>query len=380
MNKRILLFIAFECTVAFLLQAQDIPDPAGCVLRYLTIGDSWDLYLGPLAAADFRDVRLFLCRNGYFQKTNGSPDDPQNLEEGTWSYHIEKGTIAFRILRRIDRINYGEYKVQASAGIWRYHERIESACDETYQWNWKAFFTDYRYLKSLISNHADRRLPDTVTVKNTLQTDFFSRPFSYIDLGMTMLDLHLENLYSVDLETMLKPKFPEKGFIRVLEDPDKAILMEVSASSNLVEPKKKDAYHPMYVIDGNPRSGWFEGVDGPGLGESVGFVFANLRNVTSIGINPGWMDRNYYSRNNRLKKIRLIINGEEKSAEIPDAMKEFRFTLSQPITISDLKIIIDEVYPTSKWDDTPVSGIQFYVGKKQVLVSPGTRFARFWKE
>jgi hypothetical protein len=156
MKKVVFGCIIFAFAFVFPLHAQDAPDPAGAVVRYLTIGNDWDLYLGPMSAADFRDIKLFLCRNGCFRKTNGNPDDPQDLEEGTWSYNGEQGTITFHVLRKIEEINFGEYTIQASAGIWRYRERIESACDETYQWNWKAFFADYRYLKSLISKDADR--------------------------------------------------------------------------------------------------------------------------------------------------------------------------------------------------------------------------------
>ena len=46
--------------------------------------------------------------------------------------------------------------------------------------------------------------------------------------------------------------------------------------------KYNENYHPNYVLDGNPKTAWVEGVEGNGEGEQIVIPISTISNVKKI--------------------------------------------------------------------------------------------------
>lgn len=87
-----------------------------------------------------------------------------------------------------------------------------------------------------------------------------------------------------------------------------------------------------------------------------------------------------FLKNNRLKQIELVINGKSYLVEIPDEMKEIIYDLPEYIDIKSLVIRIRAVYKKQLWDDTPISGIQFYTDNLLITIVPSKLLSEYWRK
>ena len=142
----------------------------------------------------------------------------------------------------------------------------------------------------------------------------------------------------------------------------KAGLSSASATSSLYQMGVDNS--PYVLVDGTDYSSWQDGVDGPGIGESITLGFDREYRVKFIVLrlgnwySDGWTD--YYIRNNRPKQILFNLGGREFTVEFPDEMKEYCLEFSEEINASALQLTIVEVYPGTEFDDTCICEVDTY--------------------
>lgn len=142
----------------------------------------------------------------------------------------------------------------------------------------------------------------------------------------------------------------------------KAALSTASATSSLYQPGIDNS--PYVLVDGTDFSSWQDGVDGPGIGESITLGFDREYRVKFIVLrlgnwySDGWYD--YYTRNNRPKQLLFNIGGRDFTVEFPDEMKEYCIEFSEEVNASALQLTVVEVYPGTEFDDTCICEVDTY--------------------
>jgi len=147
----------------------------------------------------------------------------------------------------------------------------------------------------------------------------------------------------------------------------------LSASSTLTEPANLNAYHPATVFDGKADTGWFEAVTGPGVGQWLEVSFEQPVRVDRITVSPGWLDARYWRQNNRIQTMTITVDGAQATvARFTDTMASQSVQLAQPVTGRTWRFRIDAVYPNTRWDDTTITELGFWLNGVQYRVDLGT--------
>ena len=74
----------------------------------------------------------------------------------------------------------------------------------------------------------------------------------------------------------------------------------------------------------------------------------------------------------------MKLDGKNYTIDFDDEMKDQGITFNEPISFSEVELIIEAVYKTTKWDDTAISGIKFYLNGEEVIVDT-SKFAEGFK-
>ncbi len=186
-------------------------------------------------------------------------------------------------------------------------------------------------------------------------------------------------LYHMEFED-IEPDFNIRITIQRL------IYRRAEASSELTSTGNSYDYAADNIYDNNPATSWVESAPGNGIGEYVELFLTygnkawyDLHKIDKIGIINGFAENEqlFYS-NNRVKTIRLefdsyqyvnsqlddsvyqsIIN-ESIIIELEDTMEMQYYFFDEPIIAKSIKIIIEDVYAGSKWDDTCIAEFQVF--------------------
>lgn len=146
------------------------------------------------------------------------------------------------------------------------------------------------------------------------------------------------------------------------------------ASSELPS-NKQLTYRASNAHDLDFRTAWVEGKTGPGIGESITYIFPpeNPR-ITTIKIANGYVkSEKAWRENSRVKKLKLYVNGKAYAILNLEDKRVLQIFTVGPIGHSDrrnwdilksqpptnLKFEILEVYPGDKYEDTCISEIFF---------------------
>jgi hypothetical protein len=144
-----------------------------------------------------------------------------------------------------------------------------------------------------------------------------------------------------------------------------ALFATPSASSSLPA-DRGGSYHPWSAIDGLLTSCWAEGVKGSGVGEWITLTFPGVIEVQRIGLDVGFdKDSTLFAANNRVKKATIRFStGDSLELEFADSRGiQVRDIASVQTTF--VTVVIDEVYPGSKYDDTSLAEIEVWGVTKQ---------------
>ena len=139
-----------------------------------------------------------------------------------------------------------------------------------------------------------------------------------------------------------------------------AVISSLSASSMHTEPTDKNAYHPVKLFDGDPKTMWIESAPGPGIGESVTVGFDLPITVDEIQFEPGCFWPEYWKQNYRVKQLEVRLDDKTFKVNFTDQMVVQSLKLPSAVTFTTAGFTIKDVYPTAKWEDTAISDIAFY--------------------
>lgn len=115
------------------------------------------------------------------------------------------------------------------------------------------------------------------------------------------------------------------------------------------------------IMDGSSETSWQEGVNGYGIGESINFDFEEIYYVKYFTFQLGnWRNEDYFLGNSRPKALTLILDDYPIRIEFPDSWEEFYVELTEGYPISQIQVIIDDVYMGANWDDTCIAEIGVY--------------------
>ena len=125
--------------------------------------------------------------------------------------------------------------------------------------------------------------------------------------------------------------------------------------------KSGTVYGAAFLNDGDTSTPWEEGVEGDGIGEQITYEPESGTKLQVIRIYPGnGRSDKAFQENNRPKTITLEIDGKKQTLNFDDAGHFYTFSSKKPVTAKQVKLIIDSVYPGSKWQDTCISEVEFY--------------------
>jgi hypothetical protein len=135
-----------------------------------------------------------------------------------------------------------------------------------------------------------------------------------------------------------------------------------SASSHLpTDPGGQ--YEPWLATDGALETSWVEGVPGPGIGEWFMLTFPGAAEISYINLDVGYdRDADSFYANNRIRRATLIFSGGEQiDVTLSDIRGMQTIALAHyagsNIETTFVKLIIQEVYPGSEYDDTCLAEI-----------------------
>lgn len=143
----------------------------------------------------------------------------------------------------------------------------------------------------------------------------------------------------------------------------------VACASSALPSDRWGQYWGWSAIDGLLESAWAEAgrlghepePSGPGIGEWIMLVFPETIEVHRIGVDIGF-DRNadYFADNNRLKRASIEFS---KGGFIELAFSDARGVQMMdipPVKTTYVRLVINEIYPGSKYDDTCISEIEVW--------------------
>jgi LysM repeat protein len=146
-------------------------------------------------------------------------------------------------------------------------------------------------------------------------------------------------------------------------------LATISASSHL-HTDRWGQYQSWMAADGTRGTAWVEGVAGDGVGEWIELRFPRTIEVHSVGLNIGY-DKNadIFVKNNRIKRVTLAFSsGEQVELGFDDRRGMQMIPLVRApgpnIETTFVRVIIEEVFPGWKYDDTCLAEIEVW-GKTQ---------------
>ncbi len=129
----------------------------------------------------------------------------------------------------------------------------------------------------------------------------------------------------------------------------------------------QENYHPNYLMDGDPKSAWIEGVAGDGNGEWVVLHTSTIKKATKLRLrlrNGYHKSKALYGKNARIKelKLRVLPGGTTQTMLLSDKMEWLEVQMPLPgDDFEGVKLEIVSTYPGTKYEDTCISDVEVFV-------------------
>jgi LysM repeat protein len=142
-------------------------------------------------------------------------------------------------------------------------------------------------------------------------------------------------------------------------------LATVSASSHLPT-DHWGQYQSWMATDGALGTAWVEGVAGSGLGEWIELRFPGTVEIHAIRLDIGYdKSADVFYKNNRIKRVTLVFStGEQIELGFADKRGMQEISLARApgpaIETTSVKVVIEEVFPGWKYDDTCLAEIEVW--------------------
>lgn len=151
----------------------------------------------------------------------------------------------------------------------------------------------------------------------------------------------------------------DRANLAVLESVERQAKLAQATTAH-ASSRLNDQFTPENTRDDRLESAWVEGANGPGLGEWIAFTF-KPQTIQYLEIFPGYgKSKDLFFANHRLKRATLIFSdGTRAAVQLFDEMRVQTVILPNPVRTSSLRLIIEEVYPGTQYDDTAIAEINW---------------------
>lgn len=129
----------------------------------------------------------------------------------------------------------------------------------------------------------------------------------------------------------------------------------------------QENYHPLYLVDDDPKTAWVEGADGSGAGQWIRLHVTPVDEATAVKLelkNGYHKSKSLFVKNARAKKltVTLLPSGTKKAFDLADSMDVASLSLEQPPgPLEAVQLTVDEVYEGQKYADLCLSDIELHV-------------------
>jgi phosphate transport system substrate-binding protein len=165
-----------------------------------------------------------------------------------------------------------------------------------------------------------------------------------------------EALYVWEYDDDIWPEDEAELYARVYENPLTYSYYQVWASSTL------PGYSSSYLTDHSWNS-WAEGAPCNGVGEHFYFYWPEYsdkryRIIAGFALKNGHGDLNHYTKYNRVKSFKIYADDKYiETIPIKDSISFEQYIFKEPMTVYDLRFVIDDVYTGTEFDNTCVAEI-----------------------
>lgn len=129
----------------------------------------------------------------------------------------------------------------------------------------------------------------------------------------------------------------------------------------------QENYHPLYVLDDDPKTAWVEGAKNAGEGEWIRLGFTPMEGATQVRLrirNGYQKSKTLFQANARLKAVTFELHpsGAKQTVTLKDAQGWQEVILKQPAGRAEaVRVTVDSVYPGRKYTDLCLSDVQVFV-------------------
>jgi hypothetical protein len=134
----------------------------------------------------------------------------------------------------------------------------------------------------------------------------------------------------------------------------------------------QENYHPLYLVDDDPKTAWVEGAAGHGDGEWIRVFTTKIEAVTKVRLrlrNGYHKSKSLFEKNGRAKNIEVMLLPSKtvKSFELADSMEWAELVVEQPDGVLDaINLSVKTTYPGSKYKDLCLSDLEVYATSRNI--------------
>jgi hypothetical protein len=134
---------------------------------------------------------------------------------------------------------------------------------------------------------------------------------------------------------------------------------DLYCASSTLDPQAGNNYGVRNLFNGDLSTAWIEGKVGDGAGERITIEFDSHRLVKALVIHNGYQKSpDIYQKNGRVRRLRAVFSpGDSMSFTLQDRQGAQTLTLDRPVRAYWVQLIIDDVYPGSRYTDTALSKV-----------------------
>lgn len=115
------------------------------------------------------------------------------------------------------------------------------------------------------------------------------------------------------------------------------------------------------AFDGQATTSWQEGVAGHGIGQYAGISFDREYQVQVVTFLLGnHRSDAWYQKNDTPRVLSIHLGGQVFQVTFPKEKVEFAVVLSRPVAASSIRVVVDDVYPGTVYEDATIAEVGVY--------------------